>query len=197
MDFDYSEPGVKKVSLIRHWEEIFYDFLDEIWRTACTPLSDHQFQVSGLQEIEKLGKFQPKEQAVSSHHNVARLLFISNRVRTVIQASVSFLTMKVTKPNEHVRENWWGHLSTWSRGARQVLISWEITLRHVELKIARLTLICNCGNHSIFWRLIPHLYNCPNHNWTNHHSTPICFIDIKTLLHNYVEFLNTAALGQY
>jgi len=35
-------------------------------------------------------------------------------------------------------------------GARQVLISREITLRHKELKIARLTLICNSGKSLYF-----------------------------------------------
>jgi hypothetical protein len=78
------------------------------------------------------------------------------------------------------------------RGARQVLISREITLRHKELKIARLTLVCNHGKS-----LILHLSNCQNCNWTYRHFTPICFIDVETLCRDYVEFLHTAALGRH
>ena len=82
-------------------------------------------------------------------------------------------------------------------GARQVLISREITLRHKELKIVRLTLICNRGKSLFCMRLIPHLSNFQNRNWTNRRLSPIFFIDIETLHHDKVEFLNTATLGQH
>ena len=83
-------------------------------------------------------------------------------------------------------------------GARQVLISSEITLRHKELKIARLTLSCNRGKLLYFFKTsFLHLSNCQNRNWTNHHFSPICFIDIETLRRDNAESLNTAALGQH
>jgi hypothetical protein len=47
-----------------------------------------------------------------------------------------------------------------SRGARQVPLSREITLRHKEIKIMRLTLICIMENNTLFRRTgIPHLSN--------------------------------------
>ena len=83
-------------------------------------------------------------------------------------------------------------------GARQVLISREITLRHKELKIARLTLSCNRGKSLYFFKTsVLHHSNCQNRNWTNRHFSPICFIDIETLRRDNVESLNTAALGQH
>ena len=83
-------------------------------------------------------------------------------------------------------------------GARQVLISREITLRHKELKNARLTLSCNRGkSYYFFSRSVLHLSNCQNRNWTKCHFSPICFIDIETFCQYNLESLNTAALGRH
>jgi hypothetical protein len=92
MDFDYSEPGAVRISMIKHLMRVFDDFPDVIGKPASTPASDHLFQVRDPEEVERLGKFLPEEQAAHFHHTVAQLLFISGRVRRDIQTAVSFLT---------------------------------------------------------------------------------------------------------
>jgi hypothetical protein len=100
MDFDYSQPGAVQISMIKHIQKVFDDFPDKIGKSASTPASDHLFQVRDPEEVEKLGKYLPEEQAAHFHHTVAQLLFISSRVQRDIQMAVSFLTTRVKKPDE-------------------------------------------------------------------------------------------------
>ena len=98
MDFDYSKPGVVQILMIKHLKKVFDDFPDIVGKSASTPASDHLFLVCDPEEVERLGKFLPEEQATHFHHTAAQLLFISSRVRRDIQTAVSFLTTRVKKP---------------------------------------------------------------------------------------------------
>eukprot|EP00804_Cyclotella_cryptica_P009344 CCRYP_009005-RD/>CCRYP_009005-RD protein AED:0.36 eAED:0.36 QI:20/0.12/0.11/1/0/0/9/0/1019 len=119
-----NEPGAVQISMIKHLKKVFDDFPDEVGKPASTPASDHLFQVRDPEEVERLGKFLPEEQATHFHHTVAQLLFISSRVRRDIQTAVSFLTTRVKRPDEDD----WGKL-------KRVLRYLKGTM-HMKLKLS-------------------------------------------------------------
>ena len=100
IDFDFSEDGIVKLSMIRNLERIFSDFPEEIGKVCATPASDHLFEVRDSQETERLKKYLPEELGQQFHHTVAQLLFVATCVRRDIQTAVAFLTTRVKKPDE-------------------------------------------------------------------------------------------------
>ena len=69
---------------------------------AATLAADHMFS---LRDTDK-AKYLPEEKAIAFHHTTAQFLFLSSRARRDIQTAVSFLTMRVKKPDE----DYWGKL---------------------------------------------------------------------------------------
>ena len=66
---------------------------------AAPPAADHMFSVRDTDEE----KYLPEEKAIALHHTTAQLLFLRSRVRRDIKTAVSFLTMRVKKPEEDER----------------------------------------------------------------------------------------------
>jgi len=95
IDFDFSEKGVVKLSMIKNIEKIFDDFPEEIGQASSTPASEHLFKVRDPEETERTKKYLSEELAQHFHHSVAQLLFLSTRVRRDIQTAVAFLTTRV------------------------------------------------------------------------------------------------------
>lgn len=92
MDFDYSIPGIVKISMKSMIEQILEDFpTTDISRT---PASAELFQVD---ESSPLLDDERKE---SFHSLVAKLLYMAKRARPDILTSVIFLTTRVLKSTE-------------------------------------------------------------------------------------------------
>ena len=91
IDFDFSQEGVVKLSMMNNIMKIFGDFPEEIGKPCATPASDHLFVIRDPDETERLGKYLPEEMAQQFHHTVAQLLFIATHVRRDIQTAVAFL----------------------------------------------------------------------------------------------------------
>ena len=77
MNLDFSEDGNCKVSMIPYLNELLRDFPELLGAIATSPAADHLFKVRPEGEARLL----PEEQAISFHHFVARLLFMSSRAR--------------------------------------------------------------------------------------------------------------------
>ena len=88
MNLDFSEDGNVKVSMIPYLNEILHDFPELLGDIATSSAADHLFKVRPDGEARLL----PEDQAVSFHHFVAQLLFMSSRERRDIHVSVAFLT---------------------------------------------------------------------------------------------------------
>jgi hypothetical protein len=71
VDHDYSEKGVVKMSMMKHLDKVFEDFLEEVGKIASSPASDHLFQVRDAEETERLGKFLDKERKMQFHHHAS------------------------------------------------------------------------------------------------------------------------------
>jgi hypothetical protein len=82
--------------MIPYLNELLRDFPELIGAIATSPAADHLFKVRPEGEARLL----PEEQAISFHHFVARLLFMSSRARRDIQVAVAFLTTRVKAPDE-------------------------------------------------------------------------------------------------
>jgi hypothetical protein len=95
MDFDYSRPGVLRVTMIKYIEDIFEDFPELIEKSSRTPHTENLFKVRDESEAT----FLSEEQAQQFHRVVAQLLFLSCRARRDIQTPVAFLTTRVKKPD--------------------------------------------------------------------------------------------------
>ena len=124
VDHDYSGDGYVGMSMIKHLEQIFADFPEDISRPASTPASDHLFTVRDEEETEKLGLYLPPDKARQFHHAVAQILFVSTRVRRDVQTAVTFLTTRVKKPDEDD----WGKLKRLLRYLRAT--------RHMKLRLS-------------------------------------------------------------
>ena len=92
IDFDSSQKGVMRLSMMNNIAKIFRDFPEEIGKLCATPASDHIFMIRDPEETKPLGMYLPEEMAQQFHHRVAQLLFIATRVRRDIQTAVAFLT---------------------------------------------------------------------------------------------------------
>eukprot|EP00956_Cyclotella_meneghiniana_P014156 scaffold21075_cov96-Cyclotella_meneghiniana.AAC.1 len=95
MDFDYSRPGVLKMSMIKYIREVLDDFPELITKTSRTPHTDNLFKVRPEDEAD----FLSEDQAQLFHRTVAQLLFLSGRARRDIQTAVAFLTTRVKRPD--------------------------------------------------------------------------------------------------
>ena len=88
MDFDYSEPGVVKISMEGMVDQVIDDM--EVSEAARTPAAADLFQIdekSPLLEKDKKEKF---------HSVVAKLLYMAKRARPDILTAISFLTTRCT-----------------------------------------------------------------------------------------------------
>ena len=92
MDFDYSIPGVVKISMKSMIEQILEEFPTN--ETSRTPASAELFQVD--EESPPLDD----ERRERFHSMVAKLLYMAKRARPDILTSVIFLTTRVLKSNE-------------------------------------------------------------------------------------------------
>ena len=68
---------------------------------AATSVADHLFSVRDADKT----KFFPEEKAIEFHHTTAQFLLLSSRARRDIQTAVSFLTIRVKKPDEDAWRN--------------------------------------------------------------------------------------------
>jgi hypothetical protein len=96
MDLDYSNDGEVKIMMINYLKGVLEDFPEAIVNSAATPAADHLFTIKPDGECKPLGE--PK--AMAFHHSVAQLLFASTRAIKDIQTTISFLTTRVSNPDE-------------------------------------------------------------------------------------------------
>ena len=87
MDLDFSKDGNVKASMIPCLNEILGNFPAVLGDIAMSLAADHLFKVCSDDKARLL----PEEQAISFHHFVARLLFVSSHTRRDIQIAVAFL----------------------------------------------------------------------------------------------------------
>ena len=85
-----------EVSMFKYLDSIIDEFPELITGKAATPASDHLFSIRGADEA----KYLPEEKAIAFHHTTAQLLFLSSQPRRDIHTAVSFLTMRVKKPDK-------------------------------------------------------------------------------------------------
>ena len=67
-----------------------------IGSTETSPAGDHLFKIRDKSEAVYI----PEEQDGSSHHTTAQQLYIATRWRRYVQTTVTFLTIRVKKPDE-------------------------------------------------------------------------------------------------
>ena len=95
MDFDYSETGKFKVSMIKYLDNVLTEFPEVLTGSAATPAADHLFKV----REDGTAKLLDESEAQIFHHTTAQLLFLSTRARRDIQLAVAFLTTRVKAPD--------------------------------------------------------------------------------------------------
>jgi hypothetical protein len=93
---NFTNKGEVKVTMIDYPKGVINDFPDIITGTAITPATTNLFDVRPDNERKVLGE----EQARSSHHSVAQLLFATPRAGKDIQHTVAFLKTRVKSPDE-------------------------------------------------------------------------------------------------
>lgn len=93
MDIDFSHKGEVKVSMKNYLQETIDEFPEDIEGTAATSASLFLFIVND--KAEKLDV----PRAKIFHTAVARLLFVTKRVRGDIITAISFLTTRVREPD--------------------------------------------------------------------------------------------------
>ena len=99
MNLDFSKPGMVKVDMIKHIEEMIKEFPEEIPNSVkkC-PWNDELFKVNPSAKL-----LEDKKTKVLFHTFVAKALFISKRARCDLQPAIAFLTTRVKQPTE---EDW-------------------------------------------------------------------------------------------
>ena len=97
MDLEFMNNGSLEVSMFKYLDSIIDEFPEFITGKAATPAADHLFSVRDTDEAKCL----PAEKAIPFHHTTAQLLFLSSRARRDIQTAVSFLTVRVKKPDKY------------------------------------------------------------------------------------------------
>jgi len=95
MDFDYSETGKFKVSMIKYLYNVLTEFPEVLTGSAATPAADHLFKVWE----DGTAKLLDESEAQIFHHTTAQLLFLSTSARRDIQLAVAFLTTRVKAPD--------------------------------------------------------------------------------------------------
>jgi len=71
MDFDYSETGKFKVSMIKYLDNVLTEFPEVLTGSAATPAADHLFKV----REDGTAKLLDESEAHIFHHTTAQLLF--------------------------------------------------------------------------------------------------------------------------
>ena len=92
---DFKDQKVK-VSMFDYLDRMIQEFPKAITGSAASHESDHLFKVRD----ESNAKYLPEEQAIAFHHFVAQLLFRTTRVRRDIGVAVSFITLRVERPDK-------------------------------------------------------------------------------------------------
>jgi hypothetical protein len=83
------------VTMITYLRNVISDFPELITRKAATSKADHLFTISDKKEVRPL----KEERALTFHHMVAQLLFMSMRARQDVQTALAFLTTRVKSPD--------------------------------------------------------------------------------------------------
>ena len=91
MDLYFSILGKVRVTLVDYLIKVIEYIPEETMKTPPTPDGDHLFEVLPNKERNILDE----EQATTSHHNVAQLLFATLRAIKDNHTSVSFLKMRM------------------------------------------------------------------------------------------------------
>jgi hypothetical protein len=94
MTIDYSEEGKVKFIMQNYVDGILEEAPDEMEGRAVTPATTNLFTVR--EDVEKLDD----QRAETYHHLTAKLLYLCKRARPDLQTAVSFLTTRVTGPDE-------------------------------------------------------------------------------------------------
>ena len=95
MNIDYREAGKVKFSMTKYIERLIDETPAELLKGAgTTPAANHLFLVN------EHGRKLDKERADTYHHLVAKLLYLAKRTRPDILLAVSFLTTRVSCPDE-------------------------------------------------------------------------------------------------
>ena len=77
MDMEFTKDGTLEVSMIMYLKNVIAAFPETITERAAMPAADHLFTVRHVQEARPLDQ----KQALTFHHTVAQLLFMSIRAR--------------------------------------------------------------------------------------------------------------------
>ena len=96
MDLDFSSTKTLKIGMIKYIKKIHDDLLEDLKPAAATPALEHLFTV----REDNKDKLLPEEQALTFHHTVAQLLFLSARARPDTRTAVSFLCSRTRAPDE-------------------------------------------------------------------------------------------------
>ena len=104
VDFDWSEPGKCKVSMIKYLANVIEEFPEKIDKTATTGGGDNLYKIRDPDDPKLPHDFYlPEKQAQAFHHTLAQLLFVSQWPRRDLQPYVSFLSKRVKRPDQ---DNW-------------------------------------------------------------------------------------------
>jgi hypothetical protein len=95
IDFDFTTPLEVSVSMIPYMQEIIDEYPGDIPMGARTPATNHMFN-----NVEESRLLDTKD-AKMFHHTVAKILWASMRARLDTLTAMSFLTSKVTNPDEN------------------------------------------------------------------------------------------------
>jgi hypothetical protein len=93
MQFNYTSPGVVSVSMFPLIEEILEELKPE-GKAACSPAAKTLFEVN--ENAERLSESKKE----FFHSEVAKLLYIAKRGRPDVLTAVSFLTTRVSNPDD-------------------------------------------------------------------------------------------------
>ena len=139
MEFDYSEDGSVKVSMIKHTGNILIASTKNILVSAASTSEEHLSKVRD----DKYTKYLPEEQAKNFHHTTAHLLFMCSRACRDIKTEVEFITTRVNQTNADE----WGKL--------KMLLKYLNVTRHMKLKLTleNMSLIIGWADasYNVYW----------------------------------------------
>jgi hypothetical protein len=94
IDIDYSEKGTVKLSMKDYIQECIDEFPEDTSSPVTTPASNRLFDVND--------NATPLDESRSAlfHQNVAKLLWVTKRVRPDIQLPIAFMSTRVTKSDK-------------------------------------------------------------------------------------------------
>ena len=93
MVLDFTNPGKVAIRMEDYITNMLTQLPEDMDGVAMTPAAEHLFKVNDTPT------YLNEEEAMFSHHNVAKLLFLCKRARPDIQTAVAFLSTRVKQPD--------------------------------------------------------------------------------------------------